>query len=380
MEKLRCLQTLRAIAALLVVFYHIHENFREVMGVIPFGGLFGSGFRGVDLFFVLSGFIIAYVHAPDLGRPLRLSNYLFNRAARIYPAVWIMSAFAVGLYAFGFGGADKAGKLAAGSIAASVLLLPQAGDALVNVSWSLKYEIFFYLVFAVVILDLWIGLALLAAWQLAVLAASIWFPPEAMGLGGFYLRSLCLDFSVGLGCAWLIGNRGFVAAMQPPALQWALLVSGIAAFLGGMAAARTPSAGVACAVGSGAIIVGMILLERSERVWMPAALVLLGNASYSIYLVHFSIIKLLAVLVAHFDAIPRNAVVFLACGALGVVAGVAFDRWLDQPIQRFLQRRLKPALLGKSLSGGRARATSHGGCPKSVDRGAQAAISGRNVN
>ena len=66
---------------------------------------------GVDLFFVLSGFMIAHVHAPDFGRRVRLGNYIFNRVARVYPAVWVMTAFATGLCATGFGGHEKAGKL-----------------------------------------------------------------------------------------------------------------------------------------------------------------------------------------------------------------------------------------------------------------------------
>ena len=108
MQKLRSIEMLRAIAALLVVLFHAQGIFEQRTGVTPFAGLFVSGSRGVDLFFVISGFIIAHVHARDVGRPWRLANYVFNRAARIYPAVWITTLFAASLYAMGFGGADKA--------------------------------------------------------------------------------------------------------------------------------------------------------------------------------------------------------------------------------------------------------------------------------
>lgn len=307
--------------------------------------MFNAGFRGVDLFFVLSGFIIAHIHAPDIGRPWRLGNYLFNRATRIYPAVWIMTLFAGTLYAAGFGGEDKAGKLAAWSVAASALLLPQAGDALVNVTWTLKYELFFYLVFAVLILDLRAGLALLATWQSAVFAAGMGLSPHALGLGGFYLRSLCLEFGIGMICAWLIGRPAFLIAMQRGFAQWLLLAAGVTGFIIGMAVDLYASAGILCALGAGAIVVGLILLERSGRLMVPDLLVALGGASYAIYLLHFSAITLLAVAVTHVHTIPLNQIVFLAAALFGVAAGVAFDQMVDQPLQRLLRRRLKPIVV-----------------------------------
>jgi peptidoglycan/LPS O-acetylase OafA/YrhL len=338
---------LRAVAALLVVLYHTAIIFGTRTETNPFVGVFNSGFRGVDLFFVLSGFIIAHVHTSDIGRCRRLGNYVFNRAARIYPAVWIMTLFAGGVYATGFGGQDKAGKLTDWGVAASVLLLPQAGAALVNVTWTLKYEVFFYLVFATLILNVRVGLVLLAIWQLAVLTTSIFFSLEAQGLGGFCLGSLCLEFSVGLGCALLIGSPGFVAALQAPTVHWALVVVGVTGFVGGMMAQKyTNSAGVLCALGAGAMIVGLVLLEQSGRMKVPSILVLLGGASYAIYLVHFSVITLLAVLITHFHAIPMNEAVLVAAAALGVTAGIAFDQLVDQPIQRLLRRKLKPKLFG----------------------------------
>ena len=124
----------------------------------PLGNFFSGGNRGIHLFFVLSGFIIATVHAGDIGRPDRVSNYLFNRVTRIYPAVWIMTVLALVLYDASFGGSEKVSKLQPWSVAASFLLLPQSGDALVNVTWTLKYEIAFYALFAVTIASRWLGL------------------------------------------------------------------------------------------------------------------------------------------------------------------------------------------------------------------------------
>ena len=344
--KLRSLEMLRAFAAVLVVLFHTQSIFEMHSGVTPFAGLFGAGLRGVDLFFVLSGFIIAYVHSADIGRPGRLGNYIFNRAARIYPAVWFMTLLAGGLYFSGFGGVAKAGKLTASNVAASMLLLPQSGDALVNVTWTLKYEMFFYSVFALMIFTKRYGVLLLLAWQISVLSSSIFGPFDASGLCGFYSRSLCLDFSVGLACAWLV-NRSSVGVTLNAATQWTLLGIGITTFVGGMMAeSYIPFAGIPCAAGAGAIITALVLLEKADNILVPNVLVMLGRASYSIYLVHFSVITLIAVGLIRFHALPIKQTGFLAVAMFGIAAGLAFDRFVDQPIQYLLRVHVKPKLFG----------------------------------
>jgi peptidoglycan/LPS O-acetylase OafA/YrhL len=341
---------LRGIAALLVVLFHTQAAFSQRAGVHAFAGLFRSGFRGVDLFFVLSGFIIAHVHAPDIGRPRRLGNYLFNRVARIYPAVWILTLLAGLVYAAGFGEAGKAAKLGTWSIVASALLLPQTGPPLVNVTWTLKYEVFFYLLFGSLIVKPALGVILLFLWQLSVLWMALFPPAAGWGVGGFYLRALCLEFGVGLACAWLLANPRWLRVAAPAPVQWSVLLAGVSTFTGGLVEdGRWALSGVLCALGSGATIVGLILLEQSGRMAIPKACVMLGGASYAIYLVNFSVVTLLSILLTGaLRVIPLNDFVFLAVAVVAVSAGVVFDRAVDQPVQRLLKRRLKPALLGRA--------------------------------
>ena len=344
-QKLNSLEMLRAVAALLVVMFHVQWIFGNRTGTHPFSNLFASGFRGVDLFFVLSGFVIARAHAADLGRPRRFTNYAFNRVARIYPAVWIMTLCAAGCYAAGFGGADKADKLGAWSIAASALLLPQTGPPLVNVTWTLKYEMLFYLVFSALILNRHVGRMLLSVWLLSVLSVSVGLIPDALGLGAFFLRSLCLEFGVGLVCAWLMTRPAFVGALRAGGAQWAVLAIGAAAFAGGMSTdPQAAWAGVAFALGSGALVVGLTLLEQFRRIRIPRLLVMLGGASYAIYLVHYSSITLLASAMRRMPRVPLNNAMFLGVAIFSIVAGLGFHYLIDRPIQRLLQRTLKPML------------------------------------
>jgi peptidoglycan/LPS O-acetylase OafA/YrhL len=347
-QKLRSLEMLRGVAAILVVLYHTRTILGTRGNPVPFAHIFGAGYRGVDLFFVLSGFIIAHVHIHDIGRPARLRDYAFNRVARIYPAIIIMTILAALLYTLGFGSPSGASKLSVSGFTASLLLLPQAGDPLVNVSWSLKYEIFFYVAFATLILNVRLGLVLLLAWQIAVLTVGVCLPPQALGLAGFYLRSLCLDFGIGLVCAWLAGRRVIVLMAQASHAPWVLLAAGIAGFAIGMAVDPvTALAGIPCGLGAGAIILALTVLEQAGRIRVADVLVRLGGASYGIYLVHFSVITVLVTVLLRVHGTGMDGFLFLACAVFGIAAGIVFDQAVDQPVQRLLRQRLKPLLFGR---------------------------------
>src|SRR6185312_9907494 len=106
------------------------------------------GFAGVDLFFVLSGFIIATTSRADLGRPGRLPGYLFRRAWRIYPTYWAALAIAVGVYA-ALGPPLVVGPGLAAELAAAAALAPRATACrFLCVSWTLSFELLFYAAFA----------------------------------------------------------------------------------------------------------------------------------------------------------------------------------------------------------------------------------------
>lgn len=351
--KLDSLQALRAVAALLVVLFHV--GFVHTVGPWPFRGIFADGSRGVDLFFVLSGFIITWIHAGDWGKPHRAASYLFNRVRRIYPSVWIMTLFAIAIYAVGFGGADRAGKLALWNVIATALLLPQKEISLVSVTWSLKYEIFFYLVFLLTILDRRTGFIVLGLWQAAILVVTVARVPYQDLWFGFYLRPICLEFGVGILCAWLLMRRRDLR-LGAPAMQWALLLAGSVAFVVAMAyetyplghAPRLPD--MVFGVSAGAILTSLVMLEAAGRLRVRGWLVRLGDASYAVYLVHFSVISALLTVAVKLHRVPLNDAACLLFGAIAVGAGIAFDHFVDRPIQVRL-RQLKQGVVSSSAVG-----------------------------
>lgn len=341
MGKLQSLEVLRAVAAMLVVLFHVQAIMTAKFGVVPFGGAFGAGSRGVDLFFVLSGFIITTVHRPDWGRPAGLRVYLWNRLTRIYPAVFVMSAFAVATYAAGFHGVGHGGKLRAWEIVSGFLLLPQAGEALVNVTWTLKYEMAFYLLFACAIVNRRLGLAVLCGWQGVILAMILSGAALPAGWIGFYLRPICLEFGIGMVCALLVAR---------PPTQWlsaVVMCAGLILFVGSLAVdtRRAVPFGGSSAVllfggGAGMIVGGLALLDRG-RLHAPPWMTYLGAASYSIYLVHFSAISLIAAVIAHGNRAWIGNGVCAGVTIAAVLTGIAFYEAFDRPSQNWL-RAVRP--------------------------------------
>jgi len=344
MSKLSSLEGVRAVAALLVVAYHVQTIFGRFGAAAPFAGAFAGGHYGVDLFFVLSGFIITYVHGRDCGDPSRVRSYLVSRLARVYPAVWILSACALAVYAVGAGGAEKAIKLEPHRLAESLLLLPGYGDALLNVTWTLKYEMFFYALFALAVVDRRLGIAAIATWQIAVfalVAAGIDYRSVAFG---FYLRPMCLEFGLGILTALVLARlQGPLGAVAVRA-TYATLALAVGAIGTGMALAiRLPAGPGALAeialfgLGASGLIYALVRLERAGRIRVPAVLADLGGASYGIYLIHFSVATFVATAL-HRMRTPLGGVAFLCTALAAVGAGLLFTALVDAPLQAQIRR------------------------------------------
>ncbi|MCM2535843.1 acyltransferase [Neobacillus pocheonensis] len=145
-QKLLLVQSLRGIAALIVLIHHGAGIGKKYLNYEYLNNIFSAGWLGVDFFFVLSGFIIYYVHHKDIGQKQRLKQFYLKRFLRVYPIYWIMTIVLVTLFflvpSWGIGYETKLNV-----IIKSILLLPQSHDPIVNVGWSLVYEVFFYAVF-----------------------------------------------------------------------------------------------------------------------------------------------------------------------------------------------------------------------------------------
>ncbi len=289
------IQALRAVAALMVVAVHLQLNeMRAPEGHVLSPWLF-YGVSGVDLFFVISGFIMVYIAHRRFGAARHALAFILERAARIYPPAWLFTALALaGVFAAGT--ADK--WLSGHNLLFSFLLLPQRQPPLLAVSWTLIHELYFYLVFAVFMLFgfRWLPLAL-ALWAALVLAA------QKTGLWHLNPWTLIafhpLTFEFIGGCV-----VGLIVVYFPPRFGlWAVL-AGIAWLLWSIISMDLPmnpdrfpfgwGRVAAFAPPAALVVYGMVALEETGQWRAPPWLTRVGDWSYSLYLSHLLVIATLA--------------------------------------------------------------------------------------
>jgi peptidoglycan/LPS O-acetylase OafA/YrhL len=348
-DELVTIQAGRAIAALLVVAFHTSISIFALPKYFsdqPFGRLFDFGHSGVDFFFVLSGFIILYVHSTDIGRSEKLRPYLFKRLIRIYPIYWIILGTTLPAYVMNrsFGGGHELEPL---TLLSSFLLVHfgNHGGVLV-VSWTLFHEVLFYCVFGLIILLPRIGLSLIVGWSLCCFWDLLHASDVAIkARTDFYFSPYNLLFIIGLSCAWilrrhriraplgfvLIGTILFVATgVEEDFFQ--ILSEAIRLVLYGL--------------GSAISILGAVELDRAKHIRMPRWIAFIGEASYSIYLAHFMVLSMAAKLWAHLGAntfVP-NGLSFLMLFVVTVGISCIIHRSVEKPVLSVLRRLISKPL------------------------------------
>jgi len=342
--QLDAIQACRGIAALLVVAFHLTGLSEKHLGASFAGGWFGFGWSGVDLFFVLSGFIIFYVHGRDIGRPARLRGYAWRRFARIYPLYAILTLAVLPVYLLGAGEAMKRDP---GVIARSLLLLPQpfGVSPVITVGWSLNVEALFYVVFGLLIaLPRRPARILFASWMALSGALALYGALTGPGFVlahpfvAFLFDGRNLEFGLGCLCGYAIG-RGAVRGAP-----W-LLAAGVTGFVFSGAneahlwidpiQVRLALFGLSAA----AIVAGVAALDFGRHLRVPRPLLAVGNASYSIYLTHGLALGVLVPLVnrlhlASWIGIVPTQLIAMA-GALAV--GFACYGLIEKPVLRRLR-------------------------------------------
>ena len=174
MRKVENIQAVRGFAVLLVMCFHlrtIETKYLSGETVLP-DYLFG-GIAGVDLFFVVSGFIMASITKSGFGQPAGIVSFIYNRGTRIYPLYWIYSLPVLGLFLVRPDLVNPSQGSQA-NILASFLLVPQSLLPLLMVGWTLILEVYFYAVIAFFLLAperLFVGL--LGVWVVLVVGGRL---------------------------------------------------------------------------------------------------------------------------------------------------------------------------------------------------------------
>ncbi|MGL4609213.1 MAG: acyltransferase family protein [Trueperaceae bacterium] len=354
------IQALRAIAALLVVAAHVEAAFRdspEVAGIpwiSQFAGLSGFGGVGVDIFFIISGFIMVYVGVPYFRKENTIQDFLMRRILRIYPIYWLVSLFLVGLATLKTILAIRAGQSFAESLdfdlqwhrlLSAISLFPtynELGDIqpILGVGWTLSFEVFFYLVFT-------LALSIGFRWTLSVVIATfslLVFIPWPIGnsaLGNFFTDGILLEFPMGmlLGYAVVLGKR--------PA-RWLLMscfvLSLVGYVIGILLQADFSHRYLFRGIPSTLLVFSLVFWEICFGLRVPAFLVKLGDASYATYLVHTIVISYLVfpiietiTLLQQINVEILGIFTFLIATFIGLMVYEVFER----PLQGWLMKWYK---------------------------------------
>jgi exopolysaccharide production protein ExoZ len=362
------IQALRGIAALLVVSTHVETMYREnpntdAPWVSQFPGLSGFGGVGVDIFFIISGFIMVYVGVRYFRGEGSIQDFLLRRVLRVFPLYWLVTFLYIGAATAKTLLNLMSGQSLAASLdfdlqwhrlLGSLTLFPTYNELgniqpIVGVGWTLSYEVFFYFVFAMAIAIGFRWAPLVVAAVFAFLA----FVPLPMGdsaLGHFLRDRILLEFPAGMliGYAVVLGKR-------PP--RWLLLSSiglGLAGFLIGIIfnfdySYRYLYRGIPSAL----LVFGLVFWEIRVGFKVPPFLVKLGDASYAIYLIHTMTISYLVIpLVNRVPIIQRIPVDILGplTFMLAATVGVLLYENIERPLQRFLMKRYENLSWGKPLA------------------------------
>lgn len=338
--RLDTIQGLRAAAALGVLLFHALEAASHNAGYAR-AAFSNAGAAGVDLFFVISGFVMVHAHRDWFGSGPLAREFLRRRLIRIVPLYWLVTALIAGLL-LAAPALFQSREFDAAHVALSFLFLQShaGGDfgVLHGAGWSLCFEMYFYLLFFALMplgrRATFLGLGVIFAIGIAVGAT---LGARATPFETF-TDPMLLEFLAGmlLAEAW---QRGRVAARGSALalLLWGFAAIAVAGELGLVGDRRDPWRVLAWGVPAVAIVWGAVSLERPGLA--PRWLVALGDASYSLYLLHLLVLPALGRswrAIGLTETLPAAA--FLAAGvALSIAVALTAFRLVERPMTRGLR-------------------------------------------
>ena len=343
----------RGLAALLVVMHHGYRSLNHHWEVTPVSEWFIGGAAGVQFFFVLSGFIIYYIHSKDSPTKSQAGRFLKKRLVRIYPIYWVVLFPVLGLLFIQSSFVPELER-SVSMVVKNVLLLPSS-PRVIAVAWTLSHEMLFYLAF---LLFFYVFRSLktsMAIWGLIILTYQYYI--REVGDGSYFLDFVLnlnnlyfffgilsydlyskmkkrlggqeyLSSHVGLG---LVGLAGFIMV-----LGW----SSSQGFVRDYSSWSFVTERTLFALFSVSLIVSEPFIASFKFV-SSSFFRILGDASYSIYLCHSLVQTFLdkVLLKLGFQWLSSSGV-FLMLIVVPVLAGIVLHYAAEKPLIRLFGKRL----------------------------------------
>jgi exopolysaccharide production protein ExoZ len=330
-DQFLCVQILRFVAASSVVAFHAYGT---ALKYLPgqnahVGSLFRYGDHGVDIFFVISGFIICY---STYFTKTNWLTFLSRRLQRIVPTYWLYT-LAMVVLAFvvprAFSDTDWI-NLQSVVLSMTFLSFTQEKMPIVFVGWSLEYEMLFYLTVTILLFraqKVWDDLIVI--FSVLTILSNLPARPSLQAFDVFFTNPILLEFVYGVIVAKLF-LRQRVTPLAMAAVSVATFISFVSDPTSRVIVAGLPSC---------ALVMVAAVLSRRQRQPSTAERILgvLGDASYSIYLVHVFVISAVLKLLVKIGALPIDLAILVAM-LCAILAGYCSYVCLERPSLQFFRR------------------------------------------
>ncbi len=336
--KFNSIQTLRAVAANLVLLAHlsvIEIKYGHGVALLPEWIGFG-GAVGVNLFFVISGFVMALV-----ARDAHWIDFIGARVIRIYPIYWFYTSLVLIVFLIRPEMVNQSFAHPP-SILKSYLLWPEDVLPLLAVGWTLIHEMYFYVVMALLIAFAAPLRIALPVWTVAVLAVPLLIDVSSP-VAAIVFHPMTLDFIAGVAIGLVIVNSDARGGRLCLIAGLALLTAGYVFYGSGSVIANDRWARVIyLGLPFIPIVYGVAAMERRNQWPHLRWLSKLGDASYSTYLSHVLVVSVLGRV---FIALPlhntASEIAFLiVCLVMANTVGVLSFACLEWPLLQWLRSRM----------------------------------------
>lgn len=355
-DRLDFLQIMRAFAALLVAMSHI---FKEMFGgtmAATHPNLYEAAISlqfGVDIFFLISGFIVLYVTHDSPGGQGQSIDFVKKRLIRIVPTYWLFTTLMIVATLAAPQQLNRPNESYLYFIY-SYLFIPASrpldGEAapVLGVGWTLNFEMFFYIVFALVLL-FWNRKRVVALTALfAIIVFFGYFSSPSFVPVWYWSRSVILEFLFGILIAHVFVKKSIRLSLP---IGTALIVLGILIWQITYAFwpvtnhhvnIRGLTWGIAAALIFGGVALSPVR-DALTRIPLAAMLVVIGNASYSLYLCHMFVVRAFTLAIGRqFDGwimIVYPAVTLAGCTAVAILCYYYFELPMNQLGRTLLLRK-----------------------------------------
>ncbi|MFO1151891.1 MAG: acyltransferase [Alsobacter sp.] len=336
MRLLTSIQTLRAVAAIAVVFVHAGYDAARYSGNAWLEEAGNLGQAGVDVFFVISGFImfLTACRSPTAS-PV---TFVADRICRIVPLYWLVTLALLGLAMAGRSIEHPSPQ----DLAKSMAFLPvfnAKGEVspFLPVGWTLVYEMFFYALLAVALAARPRHVALLTTALVLLAAGGTAWPGDVASWWTVYTSPILLEFVAGLWIGWA-WDKGWRLPAPAGAVLAAMGLGLIVLLYGHSFRNEGWLRLLAWGVPAVCLVLGTLALEGQTFVATRLGL-LLGAASYSIYLIHPLVLIVLG-RVWLVSGLASAFVIFVGSTLASIVAGVACHLLLEKPLVRWSKMAL----------------------------------------